>query len=364
MRVGAGPGETAVQELPPQETGPVPVEVSVAAPRFFGVTPPAAVLALAAASLALAIVLLVSGHVIVGGALLGVAVVLAVFFVGLARRLPDTPVSRLSSGAVGALRARAGFAIEALSVHSGARVELFRLRRELAELLAQRAECARVLGEAVYADDEEGSESARSRMAELDGLIAAKEEEMEQTAAGAMERIQRAQLHVQPTQIETPAAGARALSRAEPGAGARAGARAGSRAVGATGPRNRAGAEPSPEPAAAGGIAPPGRDARPTAEVSPNAHPPTLTGRRAPPGHCRLPRERRRHEPKTGDRLTSPGRPGQDRPRRAARAASWPPTSPRSTRRSATSRRRSAMSLRSLRRSSATWPCTRRSSTG
>ena len=67
-RTGAGPGETAVQELPPEETGPVPVELSMAAPRFFGVTPPAAVLALAAASLALAIVLLVSGHVIVGGA--------------------------------------------------------------------------------------------------------------------------------------------------------------------------------------------------------------------------------------------------------------------------------------------------------
>ena len=56
----------------------------------------------------------------------------------------------------------------------------------------------------MYADDEEGSESARSRMAELDGLVAAKEEEMEQTAAGAMERIQRAHLQVQPTQIETP----------------------------------------------------------------------------------------------------------------------------------------------------------------
>jgi hypothetical protein len=202
-RVRAGAGETAVQELPPEETGPVPV-LSTAAPRFFGVTPPAAVLALAAASLALAIVLLASGHVIVGGALLGVAVVLALFFVGLARRLPDAPVSRLSSGAVEALRARAGFALEALSVHSGARMELFRLRRELADLLAQRAESARALGEAVYADDEEGSESARSRMAELDGLVAAKEEEMEQTAAGAMERIQRAQLQAQPTQIETP----------------------------------------------------------------------------------------------------------------------------------------------------------------
>jgi hypothetical protein len=205
MRVGAGPTETAVQELPPEETGPVPVELSTAAPRFFGVTPPGAVLALAVASLALAIGLLVSGHVIVGGALLGVAAMLALFFAGLVRRLPDAPVSRLANGAVGALRTRAGFAMEALSVHSSARVELFRLRRELADLLAERAECARTLGEAVYADEEEGSESARSRMAELDGLVAAKEEEMEQTAAGAMERIQRAQLHVQPTQIEPPA---------------------------------------------------------------------------------------------------------------------------------------------------------------
>lgn len=203
-RTGVGPDETAVQELPPEETGPVPVELSMAAPRFFGVTPPAAVLALAAASLVLAIVLLVSGHVIVGGALLGVAVVLAVFFVGLARRLPDSPVSRLSSGAVEALRARAGFAVETLSAHSGARIELFRLRRELAEILAERAESARVLGEAVYADDEEGIASARSRMEELDGLVSVKEEEMEQTAAGAMERIQRAQLQVQPTQVETP----------------------------------------------------------------------------------------------------------------------------------------------------------------
>jgi hypothetical protein len=204
IRTGAGPGETAVHELPPDETGPVPVQLSMAAPRFFGVTPPAAVLALAAASLALAIVLLVSGHVIVGGALLGVAVVLAVFFVGLVRRLPDSPVSRLSSGAVEALRARAGFAVETLSAHSGAQIELFRLRRELAEILAERAESARVLGEAVYADDEEGIASARSRMEELDGLVSVKEEEMERTAAGAMERIQRAQLQVQPTQVETP----------------------------------------------------------------------------------------------------------------------------------------------------------------
>jgi len=196
--------ETVVQEVPQEETGPVPVEITTSAPRFFGVTPPAAVLALGVASLALAIVMLLTGHIVIGGVLLAVAGIFFALFSTLARRLPDATAVRVSRGALGAARARAGFAVEAFTVHSSARVELFRLRRELLHLAAQRAECARGFGEAMYADDTEASERARARMAELDGLIAAKEEAMEQTASGAVERLQRAQLQVQPTQIETP----------------------------------------------------------------------------------------------------------------------------------------------------------------
>jgi outer membrane biosynthesis protein TonB len=79
----------------------------------------------------------------------------------------------------------------------------FRLPRQLA---AQPKSSTRTLalGEAVYADDASASEAARARMFDLDRLIAAKEGEMEQTAAGAVERIQRAQLQVRPTQIEAP----------------------------------------------------------------------------------------------------------------------------------------------------------------
>jgi hypothetical protein len=193
-----------MQELPPQETGPVPVQMVTIEPRFFGVTPPAAVLALAAASLALAIVLLTTDHVVVGGVLLGVAGLLVLLFAGLARRLPDNRVARLSLDALGAVRSRAGFAVEAVAAHSSARVELFRLRRELLDLAAQRMESARALGEAVYADETDASEFARERMAELDGLIAAKEEQMQETTAGAMDRIGQARLEVQPTMIEAP----------------------------------------------------------------------------------------------------------------------------------------------------------------
>jgi hypothetical protein len=152
-RVGAGPGETAVQELPPGETGQVPVDYETARPRYFGVFRPAKALG---------------------------------------------PFWR-------ALRESTGYAVESVTVHSTARVELYRQRRELAELLARRAESARLLGEAVYAGDKEATKTAREQLKELDGLVSAKEEEMEQTAAGAMERIQRAQLQVQPTQIEPPA---------------------------------------------------------------------------------------------------------------------------------------------------------------
>jgi hypothetical protein len=204
LRVDAGPDETTVEALPQAETGPVPVEHAVATPRFFGVTPPSAVLALAAASLAAGIVLLATRHWIVGGVLVGAAILLGIFFVSLERKLPDSAVTRVSNSAARSLRAHAGYAKESVAAHSAARMELFRLRRELADLVARRAEGARVLGEAVYADDQEGTESARAQLAELDGLVRAKEDEMQQTAEKAMERINRAQLQVQPTQVETP----------------------------------------------------------------------------------------------------------------------------------------------------------------
>ena len=203
-RVGADEAETVVQEVPEQETGSVPIDVMTAEPRFFGVTPPAAVLALAAAALALALVLFATGHVILGAVLLAVAVLLGLVFASVVRHLPDTPVARVSRGAMSAVRAHAGFAVEAVTVHSSARVALFRQRRELVELFGLRTDAARALGEAVYAGDKQGTKEARAQMKELAGLITAKEEEMQQTAAGALERIQHAQLQVQPTQVETP----------------------------------------------------------------------------------------------------------------------------------------------------------------
>lgn len=146
----AAEGDTAVEEVPPDETGPVPVEVVRSRPRLV------------------------------------------------------KAAARVSRGLFGHVRAQAEATAEALGAYSGAQVELFRLRRELSELLTQRAEAARALGEAVYGGDDESQESAANRMREFDESIAAKEGEMTQVTERASERIEQAHLQVQPTAVVEP----------------------------------------------------------------------------------------------------------------------------------------------------------------
>jgi hypothetical protein len=195
---------TAVEEIPPDETGRVPVHHVSASPRYFGVAPPLALFGLAAAALVAAIVVFVAGSAIAGALLLAAAVLFSVLFVGASKRLPENAVARVGRRAVAGVRDRTGFAVEAVSVHSSARMELFRLRRELSELAAQRAEAARALGEAVYGGAEHDVEVGSKRMSELDQALADTEKEMARVTAAANERMQRAQLQVQPTEVVEP----------------------------------------------------------------------------------------------------------------------------------------------------------------
>lgn len=204
VRVAAGDDATAVEEVPPEETGTVPVHTVAAEPHYFGIAPPLALFALAVASLVLAVVLLVAGSMIIGALLLVAAGVFLALFVAASRRLPDNAVARVSRRTGRRLRDRTGFAVEAVSVHSRTRREVFRLRHEIAELVASRREAARALGEAVYGGADEEAETARNRMSELDRTIAEKESEMTRVTAVANERLQQAQLQVQSTAIVEP----------------------------------------------------------------------------------------------------------------------------------------------------------------
>jgi hypothetical protein len=202
-RTDASSGETAVQELPAGETGPVPIQPLIAERRFFGVPPSTVLLVLGAGALAGAIGLFATGRWPWGLILLGLAIFLLTGFSSQARRLPDetSGVGRASLGVLGSVRARAGAAVETVAAHGSARIELAALRREVGRLVAERRERLRELGEAVYEGNRSATKQLKQGIEALDNEIKEKETQMANVTMEARERIERAQLQVQPTQI-------------------------------------------------------------------------------------------------------------------------------------------------------------------
>jgi hypothetical protein len=202
-RTDASSGETAVQELPAGETGPVPIQLLIAERRFFGVPPSTVLLVLGAGALALAIGLFATGRWPWGLILLGLAIFLLTGFSSQARRLPDetSGVGRVSLGVLGSVRARAGAAVETVAAHGSARIELAALRREVGRLVAERGERLRELGEAVYEGNRSATKQLKQAIEALDNEIKEKETRMANVTMEALGRIERAKLQVQPTQI-------------------------------------------------------------------------------------------------------------------------------------------------------------------
>ena len=195
-------GETARAEVPVHETGPVPVQIVRVSPRWFGLTPPTLLFGISCAVLVLAIVLLVTGHWVVGLLVLGLALLLAAAFLEVGRRKPDAAVVKASVDAVDSIRARAGYAAQAMLTNSAARREIGRRRAELARLQGERDALLRALGEAVYAG-EDGAEQ-RARIEELDARGAALEAEAAEIAEQATASVRRAHLEVQSTEVVKP----------------------------------------------------------------------------------------------------------------------------------------------------------------
>jgi type IV secretory pathway TrbD component len=198
-------GDTSVQPLPPEETGPVPVERIRAEPRWYGVTPTTLVVVLAGVAMALAIVLFVLGKWPFGLVLLGVALLLLALFVETARRRPRGTATRASAEAVDNVKARAGAAAGSVATRGRAMTRMLALRRELRGLLQARAQLLYELGDAVYRGDDQASETARGRIEELDRSIASTEGQMHDVAQSAQRRIDERRLEVQPTEmVELP----------------------------------------------------------------------------------------------------------------------------------------------------------------
>jgi type IV secretory pathway TrbD component len=198
-------GDTRVLALPPEETGPVPVDRIRAEPRLYGVTPTTLVLVLAAAALTLAVVFFVLGRWPIALVLLGVALLLSAVFAEAARRHPGGRVTRASAEALDQFRARANVAADSLATRGRAMSRMLVLRRELRRMAALRAQLLFELGDAVYRGDDQASETARARIEELDRLVASTEGHMQDVVATAQRRIEERRLEVQPTEmVELP----------------------------------------------------------------------------------------------------------------------------------------------------------------
>jgi hypothetical protein len=204
-RIDPDMGETVAVELPPAETGQVPVSYAQVQPRYFGVTPPMVLFGLAVAGVAVAIVLFAAGHWPVALILLGISVLLLAAFLEVARRKPDTAVARVSADALDGLTARTRATLETLAARGRAGREAGRIRRELAWIGITRRERLFALGEATYGGDEEAVARARDAVAELDRHAAVLEQQLEALLAETESRIENARLAVQETQmVEVP----------------------------------------------------------------------------------------------------------------------------------------------------------------
>ena len=192
-------------ELPPDETGSVPVQYERAEPRYYGITPTTLVLVLGGVALTLGVVLFALGHWPFGLIALGVSVLLVLIFLEAARRKPDGAVARSTAEALDGYRARAGVAAGSLATRGRAARRLLALRRELQRMGLLRERLLFELGAAVYRGDDQATERVRGQVRELDGLAALREGEMEAVVARTQERIERRRLEVQATEmVELP----------------------------------------------------------------------------------------------------------------------------------------------------------------
>ena len=95
--------------------------------------------------------------------------------------------------ALSALKARAAVLWRVLAARSRGQMEIFRERREYAELEAERARLFGDLGEAVYTGDDAGEKAARQALEAVIRRLAEKEAEVEALVHETEARVRRAQ---------------------------------------------------------------------------------------------------------------------------------------------------------------------------
>jgi type IV secretory pathway VirB3-like protein len=196
--------DTQVEEVPPHETTPSPVDVSVAMPRYFGLTPPTLLFGVAAATLVVAIVLAILAHWVAALFLAAAVPLEIVLFLGVASRKPDTAVASASARTFQRARERAAWLVQATTVRTEAGRQLAPLRRELLELDDRRERQLCELGAAVYAGDDEAAKQVTEELNRLEEQRRETQARVAAIADSAQERLEQGRLGVQPTIVKHP----------------------------------------------------------------------------------------------------------------------------------------------------------------
>lgn len=155
-------GDTAIEPVPPDEIGQVPVSVVRAEPGL--------VRALTTA----------------------------------ARTLRESALGREAARAADRALAGVDVALASLSARSRAERELLGLRRRMRDSAQERDRLLRDLGEAVYRGDDGATESLKGEISALDESIEETRKAMQAILERAEASVRKAQLEVQPTQIQPP----------------------------------------------------------------------------------------------------------------------------------------------------------------
>jgi hypothetical protein len=193
--------ETVAVELPDETTGPVPVSMQRAEPRWFGIAPPTWLLALSGIALFVAIVLFATAHWPFGLILLGIAALLLAAFMETARHRPGRETQPRRGSPV---RERTRSTWEEWRARSAAAGESRRLQSALLLVESERKRALADLGVAVHAQDANAETAARARLAELDEQERFLNAQLERQLAAAGERIHKARLPVQDTMMVLP----------------------------------------------------------------------------------------------------------------------------------------------------------------
>jgi hypothetical protein len=152
---------------------------------------------------------LVVGLVAVGGIILlaggawawGLVVLLVAAVLFLSQREAERRAARR---ALGNFRARFSATRDAVAARSRGQLDLFRARRERAELEAERARGFQRLGQAVFYEDKKGIKSVRAELDDVAERITQKEGEIDTMLKNIERRVQRAQAGGSPTErLET-----------------------------------------------------------------------------------------------------------------------------------------------------------------